>query len=106
VTTPNPRGGRPPGEAGRRSQARETIPPQSETSGGPQTPFELSGTSWRNTLKRAGKKFSRDRCTTTAGSLAYQWFLALFPALIALLGLVSGHPHLLALPGADDHEHS
>jgi membrane protein len=67
----------------------ETIPPQNAVSGGPETPLDLGSTGWKNTLKRAGKKFVLDRCTMTAGSLAYHWFLSLFPALIALLGLTS-----------------
>jgi membrane protein len=70
-------------------QDQETIPPQSTLSGGPDTPLDIGGAGWGNTLKRTGKKFVRDRCSMTAGSLAYHWFLALFPAVIALLGVVS-----------------
>jgi membrane protein len=67
----------------------EVITPQSRIEGGPDTPLELGRAGWGHTLKRAMKEFKTDRCTMTAGSLAYHWFLALFPALIALLGLTS-----------------
>jgi membrane protein len=73
---------------------RETaIPPAGKLAGGPDTPLELGQRGWLQTLKRTGKKFTLDRCSMTAGSLAYHWFLALFPALIALLG-VSGLIHI------------
>jgi membrane protein len=67
----------------------EVIRPQTGDSPGPDNPLELGKTGWRDTHKRAGKEFVADRCTMTAGSLAYHWFLALFPALIALLGVAS-----------------
>jgi membrane protein len=67
----------------------EKIPPRSEVSGGPETPLEIGAAGWLDVFVRTGRKFVRDRCSMTAGSLAYHWFLALFPALIALLGLVN-----------------
>ena len=39
------------------TQARhtgESIPPQNEVSGGPQTPLEIGGTGWKNTAAQAG----------------------------------------------------
>jgi membrane protein len=75
--------------ASRRSAQRQQIPPQTSASGDPGYPLERGKTGWGHTLKRSVKEFKNDRCTLTAGSLAYHWFLALFPALIALLGIAS-----------------
>jgi membrane protein len=80
----------PPTEAPpEQTRTGEAIPPVRDLDGGPDNPLELGKTGWRNTLQRAAKKYSKDRCSMAAGSLAYHWFLALFPALIALLGFVS-----------------
>jgi membrane protein len=90
MTALNPRRSRRAGRGQAQRQApstQESVPPRTEVSGGPQTPLELGQAGWKNTLERTGKKFTRDRCSMTAASLAYHWFLALIPTLIALLGL-------------------
>lgn len=70
------------------AQAQE-IPPQTKGAAGPDSPLELGKAGWRDILKRSVKEFKQDRAPMTAGSLAYHWFLSLFPALIALLGVAS-----------------
>jgi hypothetical protein len=64
------------------------VPSGNGVSGGHRVPAELRAPGWRNTLKRTGRSFVRDRCSMTAASPAYPWFVALFPALIAMLGLI------------------
>ncbi|MCW2924110.1 MAG: ribonuclease [Thermoleophilia bacterium] len=46
------------------------------------------GTSMVQTLKRTAKEFSQDNCTDWAAALTYYAILALFPALIALVGIM------------------
>jgi membrane protein len=77
------------GREERTARAETEIPPPDKVPGAPDSPLELGKTGWRQTLKRSLKEFQRDRCTMTAASLAYYWFLSLFPALIALLGLAA-----------------
>ena len=59
-------------------------------------PEGVEDVGWRAAATRASKNVVRHRVTMSAGSLAYHWFLSMFPAVIAILGflaLVQIAPH-------------
>lgn len=56
---------------------------------GSATPSDLDRGPWKDAVKELGTRYQEHRVPLASGGLAYYWFLALFPALIALVGLVS-----------------
>jgi len=61
---------------------------------GPDTPLDLEAPDWKLILKRTGKEIKADRVTLAAAGMAFYFFLAIFPALIAVVGI-------MGLVGAD-----
>lgn len=55
----------------------------------PDSPEDLHVPSWKYTFKRALNEFGKDECTFLAAGLTYYSVFALFPALLALVSLVS-----------------
>jgi membrane protein len=49
--------------------------------------IQLGLAGWRHAIWHALVRSAEDRITTSAGSLAFHWFLAIFPAAVALIGL-------------------
>ena len=54
----------------------------------PDSPTEISATSWRYVLRKTVREFGTDQCTDIAAALTYFAVLAVFPALIALISLL------------------
>ena len=69
-------------------------PTQSSGEPGPDTPLDLDAPDWKTILRRTGKEIKADRATLAAAGMAYYFFLAIFPALIAAVGI-------MGLVGAD-----
>ncbi|GAA1157451.1 YihY/virulence factor BrkB family protein [Nesterenkonia sandarakina] len=53
------------------------------------SPVKLTGTTWKYSIKRTFTEFGRDSCTDLAAGLTYYAVLSVFPALIALVSLMS-----------------
>lgn len=70
----------------------EPAPPGVGAAEGVPGIFAIGRAGWA-TLRGVQKRLVRNRVSLSAGSLAYHWFLALFPAVIGLLGLL-GLVHL------------
>jgi len=50
--------------------------------------LELPPPDWKASVKRAAKKFKDNRATLTGAGMAFYWFLAIFPAMVAMVGLL------------------
>jgi membrane protein len=55
---------------------------------------EVRSPGWREVLASAMRHMRVDRVTVSAGAFAFRWFLAIFPTILALLGVAS----LLSMP--------
>lgn len=63
----------------------------SQATGGPgevDSPTDLKKQTWGYTFRKAGKEFTWDACTDLAAVLTYHAVLSIFPALLALVGLL------------------
>ncbi|MGH9266511.1 MAG: YihY/virulence factor BrkB family protein, partial [Acidimicrobiales bacterium] len=66
----------------------EPIPPQKGGGPGPDSPLELGPRDWKESARRAAKEFKDDRATLTSAGMAFYWFLSIFPAMVAFIGLL------------------
>lgn len=75
-----------------RTRARDEIRAPDEAA--PPEAQDTSAVDWKVAIGSARRHMKRDRVNVAAGAFAYRWFLALFPTVIALLGVAS----LLSIP--------
>lgn len=64
------------------------VPPQTGDGGQADSPLELSGPDWKESLRRAVKEFKDDRGSLISAGMAFYWFLAIFPGLLAAVGII------------------
>lgn len=72
-----------------RPAATEDGPPAQDSADAPQDPTDLSKPSWAYVATKTVREFLKDECTDLAAALTYYSVLSLFPAIIAMLSLLS-----------------
>lgn len=65
----------------------EEIPAQKGQGSQPRSPLDLKSRSWQQALRSSAEEFKADRGGLISAGMAYYWFLAVFPALLAAVGL-------------------
>jgi membrane protein len=66
----------------------EPVPAQTATTEPPRSPTELPPRDWKESVRRAAAEFKNDRGSMAAAGMAFYWFLAIFPAMIAGVGIL------------------
>lgn len=69
--------------------ARQADAPHPDSDAKPDGPGEVKGPTWKYTARKTLREFTDDECTDVAAALTYFAVLAMFPALIAILSLLS-----------------
>lgn len=67
---------------------KQEIPPQTGEGEEAGSPLELSPPDWKHSLRRAVNEFKDDRAGIISAGMAFYWFLAVFPALLATVGIM------------------
>jgi membrane protein len=67
---------------------KEQTAPEPDDPRKPESPPDLSASSWRHTAKMALAEYKRDDCTDLAAALTFYAISAIFPAFIVLIALV------------------
>ncbi len=75
-------------DAGPGPKEEEPIPSQTGEGPGPDSPLDMPAPDWKASVKRAVKEFKEDRGSLTAAGMAFYWFLSIFPALLAFVGML------------------
>jgi len=74
------------GKAGTVDAIKAATPPE-QIPGGPDSPWELSKSSWMEVLKRVFEEISKDRVMSVAAGVTFFGLLALFPAITAFVSI-------------------
>ena len=71
-----------------RGSRRATTQDEYDDTPKPDSPTDLTSSSWRYVVRKTAREFSTDQCTDLAAAATYYALLSVFPAMIAMLSLV------------------